>query len=112
MQAIWKGTVLAESDSTVVVEGNHYFPMASIRGPYLVPSARRSSCPWKGEANYFSIRVGEALNADAAWCYPDPRPDADHIRGYVAFWKGVKVVRSSEAERVGLLTRLADRFRR
>lgn len=115
MQAIWNGVVLAESDDTVVVEGNHYFPADSLNREYFMTSSHRSTCPWKGQASYYSIRVGDAVNADAAWYYPSPKPAAQEIQGRVAFWKGVKVVKNgvgSGNERAGgLLGRLADRLR-
>ena len=92
MRAIWNGAVLAESDDTVVVEGNHYFPVESLREEYLVPSDRRSMCPWKGEATYRSVSVDGALNRNAAWEYRQPSALAESIRGRVAFWRGVEVV--------------------
>lgn len=91
MQAIWKGVLLAESDDTVVVEGNHYFPRESIHQEYLLASEHLSVCPWKGQASYSSICVGDAVNAEAAWYYPSPMPAAEQIRGRVAFGKGVQV---------------------
>lgn len=91
MKAIWKDKVLAESDDTVLVEGNHYFPAASLRREYFTFSNQRSSCPWKGEASYYSLLVDGELNPDAAWYYPDPKPEAEMVRDRVAFWKGVKV---------------------
>ncbi|WP_189641671.1 DUF427 domain-containing protein [Deinococcus piscis] len=91
MKALWQGAVLAESSDTVVVEGNHYFPAASLRREYFVPSQTRSTCPWKGEASYYTVRVGDQENRDAAWFYPEPKEAAAQIRGRVAFWKGVQV---------------------
>ena len=91
VKAIWKGETIAESDDTVVVEGNHYFPLASIRPDALVPSATTSHCPWKGTAGYYSVRVGDAENRDAAWYYAEPKSAAAEIAGRVAFWKGVEV---------------------
>jgi uncharacterized protein (DUF427 family) len=91
MRAIWRNTVLAESDETVVVEGNHYFPPDSIRGEYFSPSDTHTSCPWKGTASYYDIIVGEEVNKDAAWYYPEVKDAAASIKGRVAFWKGVKV---------------------
>jgi uncharacterized protein (DUF427 family) len=91
VRAVWKGQVLAESDATVVVEGNHYFPPESVRREYFSPSATHSTCPWKGEASYYSVNVDDAQNADAAWYYPQPKAEAEHIRDYVAFWHGVVV---------------------
>lgn len=91
MRAIWNGTTLAESDATVVVEGNHYFPPESLQMEHFRPSDQRSNCPWKGEAHYYDVQVGDAVNAGAAWYYPETKSAADNIRGYVAFWKGVEV---------------------
>ena len=92
MKAIWNGTVIAESDDTVVVEGNHYFPADSVKKDCLLPSNTKTMCSWKGEASYYSVRVGEQENKDAAWYYPEPKQAAENIRGRVAFWKGVQVV--------------------
>ncbi|WP_207477085.1 DUF427 domain-containing protein [Arenibaculum pallidiluteum] len=91
MKAIWNGTVVAESDDTVVVEGNHYFPDSALRHDLVVPSDTHSTCPWKGEASYYTLRIDGAENKDAVWYYPDPKPAASQIRGRVAFWKGVRV---------------------
>ncbi len=91
MQALWNGTVIAESDATVVVEGNHYFPAADVRAEYLAESATHTTCSWKGVASYYSLRVDGAENPDAAWYYPEPKDAAAEIAGYVAFWKGVEV---------------------
>ncbi|MGA0060375.1 MAG: DUF427 domain-containing protein [Planctomycetota bacterium] len=90
-RAIWKDVVLAESDATVVVEGNHYFPRASLREEHFRPSTTRTTCGWKGEASYFDVVVGEDVNRDAAWCYEDPKSAAREIAGRVAFWRGVRV---------------------
>lgn len=92
MKAIWKDTVLAESDATVVVEGNHYFPAESLKRAYFVPSDSRTSCPWKGEASYYSIVVDAAENTDAAWYYPEPKQAAQEIKDHVAFWRGVEII--------------------
>lgn len=89
--ATWKGAVLAESDNTVVVEGNHYFPPSSLVREYFHPSDTKTTCPWKGEASYYSLEVDGERNPDAAWTYPDPKPAAAEIRDHVAFWKGVQV---------------------
>ena len=89
--ASWNGTVLAESDDTVVVEGNHYFPRDAVRDDVLVDSATTSVCPWKGTASYSSVVVDGQTNPDAAWYYPEPEDAAGQIRGRVAFWKGVEV---------------------
>ncbi len=91
MKAIWNGTVIAESADTVVVEGNHYFPLASVNAALLEPSSRTSVCPWKGTANYYTLTVGGEKNVDAAWSYTEPKDAAKEIRGRVAFWKGVTV---------------------
>jgi uncharacterized protein (DUF427 family) len=91
MRATWNGTVIAESDDTVVVEGNHYFPLDSVRGDVLRPSSTHTICPWKGEASYYSLDVDGRTNVDAAWYYPTPKAAAAQITGRVAFWKGVTV---------------------
>jgi uncharacterized protein (DUF427 family) len=89
--ATWNGTVIAESDATVVVEGNHYFPLESVKQDLLRPSSTTSRCPWKGTANYYSLEISGAVNKDAVWYYAEPFPAAAEIKGRVAFWKGVKV---------------------
>ena len=91
MKASWNGAVIARSDDTVVVEGNHYFPAASLDRQYVTFSNHRTTCPWKGEAHYYSLLVDGELNPDAAWYYPDPKPEAGMVKDRVAFWKGVKV---------------------
>ena len=91
MRAIWQGTVLAESDDTRVVEGNHYFPPASIRTQYFEESSKRTQCAWKGEAHYKTIVVDGRRNEDAAWFYPAPKPAAAEIQDHLAFWRGVEV---------------------
>ena len=91
MRAVWKGQVLAESDETVVVEGNHYFPPEAMRREFFAPSATHTTCPWKGLASYYTVNVEGASNEDAAWFYPEPKPEAAQIRDYVAFWRGVTV---------------------
>lgn len=91
MRATWNGQTIAESDDTVVVEGNHYFPIGSVDPALLVDSATHSTCPWKGEASYYSLNVDGKVNTDAAWYYPEPKSAAEQIRGRVAFWKGVSV---------------------
>ena len=90
-KAIWRDTVLAESDSTVIVEGNHYFPLDSVKREHLVESPTHSTCPWKGVASYYSVKVNGDVNTDAAWFYPTPSDAAKQIAGHVAFWKGVQV---------------------
>ena len=92
MKAIWNDVTLAESDDTIVVEGNHYFPPDSVKRDYLQESDTHTTCPWKGEANYYTVVVSDAVNKDAAWYYPKPKEAAQQIKGYVAFWKGVEVV--------------------
>jgi len=89
--ATWNGTVIAESDDTVVVEGNHYFPLDSVTDGVLAPSDHTSVCPWKGTASYYSVVVDGVTNRDAAWYYPEPKEAAKAIAGRVAFWKGVTV---------------------
>ena len=91
VQAIWQGTVLAESDQTRVVEGNHYFPPESVRREFFQNSDEHTVCGWKGTASYFDIVVDGVVNEQAAWYYPDPKPDAAEIKDYIAFWKGVEV---------------------
>jgi uncharacterized protein (DUF427 family) len=91
MKATWHGTVLAESDDTVVVEGNHYFPPGSIRREYFRESETHTVCPWKGTASYYDVVVGDEVNSDAAWYYPHAKDAAREIEGRVAFWRGVKV---------------------
>ena len=91
MRATWKGEVLAESDETVVVEGNHYFPADSVRAELFEDSATHTTCPWKGVASYYDVVVNEEVNADAAWYYPEPKEAAKEIKDRVAFWRGVRV---------------------
>jgi uncharacterized protein (DUF427 family) len=91
VRAIWNECVLAESDRTVVVEGNHYFPPDSVHREFLRPSSHHTTCGWKGEANYYDVVAVGQTNANAAWYYPTPKEAANQIAGYVAFWKGVKV---------------------
>ncbi len=92
MKAVWHGTVIAESQDTVVVEGNHYFPLASVNAALLEPSTHTSVCPWKGTANYYSLKVHGETNMNAVWYYAEPKDAAKDIKGRVAFWKGVSVV--------------------
>lgn len=91
VKAVWNGVTIAESDDTVVVENNHYFPLSAIDPALLKPSATTSVCGWKGTANYYSVAAGGAENKDAAWYYPEPKDAAANIKGRVAFWKGIKV---------------------
>jgi uncharacterized protein (DUF427 family) len=90
-KAIWNGVVLAESDNTEIVEGNHYFPPESINQDYFKESDTNTTCPWKGIASYYTVEVNGSVNKDAAWYYPSPKPAAKNIDGYIAFWRGVKV---------------------
>ncbi|GAA3717745.1 DUF427 domain-containing protein [Sphingomonas cynarae] len=92
VEARWNGTLIASSNDTVVVERNHYFPIASVDASRLRPSDTTTICPWKGEAHYYDIHVEGANNPDAAWYYPEPKAAAEEIHGRVAFWKGVEVV--------------------
>jgi uncharacterized protein (DUF427 family) len=92
-KASWNGVVIAESDDTIVVEGNHYFPRDSIKIEYFSDSPSQTSCPWKGTASYFDVVVDGQVNPGAAWYYADPKPAASDIRDHVAFWNGVKVRR-------------------
>ena len=91
MKAIWNDAVIAESDDTVVVEGNHYFPAESVKTEFLQPSSTHTTCPWKGEASYHDLVVNGETNKDAAWYYPEPKEAAAEIKDHIAFWKGVKV---------------------
>lgn len=91
MKAIWNNTVLAESNDTVVVEGNHYFPADSLRREHFRATDHHSVCPWKGTASYYDIVVGDAVNPNAAWYYPTPKEAASEITDRVAFWRGVEV---------------------
>ncbi len=91
MKAIWHGAILAESDNTEVVEGNHYFPAESLRQEFLRPSDTHTHCPWKGDASYYHLEVDGEVNQDAAWFYPQPLEAASEITGHVAFWRGVQV---------------------
>jgi len=91
MKAVWNNTVIAESDDTVMVEGNHYFPESALKREFITFSNHKTSCAWKGQASYYSLVVNGEMNADAVWYYADPKPEAANIKGRVAFWKGVKV---------------------
>ena len=91
MKATWNNTEIANSEETVIVEGNHYFPSDSVNSEYLRASDTHTTCPWKGEASYYDIVVGDEVNKDAAWYYPDPKPAAKEISGHVAFWRGVEI---------------------
>lgn len=91
MKAIWNGAVIAQSDNTKVVEGNHYFPADSLNQDFIRKSELNSVCPWKGTASYYHLEVDGKINADAAWYYPQTSEAAKKIEGYVAFWRGVEV---------------------
>lgn len=91
MKAVWNDTVLAESDDTVVVEGNHYFPPDSLHREHFRESDHHTTCPWKGEASYYTIIADGATNENAAWTYPEPKEAAAQIKDHVAFWRGVEV---------------------
>ena len=92
MKAIWNGQVIAESNETVVIEGNHYFPETSINKDFFKASDTHTTCPWKGVASYYSVEVNGQTNTDAAWYYPEASQLAKNFEGYIAFWKGVEVV--------------------
>lgn len=92
MKAIWNDTMIAESNDTVIVEGNHYFPLSAVDAALLTPSTTTTVCSWKGTANYYTLKVGGRENPDAVWYYAEPKEAAKQIRGRVAFWKGVKVI--------------------
>jgi len=91
MKAIWNDQVIAESNDTIVVENNHYFPLESVKAEYLENTDTHTTCPWKGLASYYTLKVNGKQNPDAAWYYPQPKEAANHITNYVAFWKGVKI---------------------
>ena len=91
-QATWQDAVLADSDATIIIEGNHYFPPDSLDRQYFQDSGTHSTCPWKGEASYYSIKVGDQINQDAAWYYLAPKEAATEIKDYVAFWNGVEII--------------------
>ncbi len=91
MKAIWNGTVIAESNDTIVIEGNHYFPPDSVHRDYVEPSDHHTRCPWKGQASYYNVIVDDERNTNAAWYYPEPSEKATKIKDYVAFWNGVQV---------------------
>jgi uncharacterized protein (DUF427 family) len=91
MKAIWNNAIIAESNETIVVEGNHYFPPSAIKSEHFQPSETHTTCGWKGQASYYNVLVNGEVNKDAAWYYPQTKDAAKNIEGYVAFWKGVKV---------------------
>jgi uncharacterized protein (DUF427 family) len=92
-QAKWQDVILAESNDTIVIEGNHYFPPDSLDRQYFLDSNTNTTCSWKGEASYYTIKVGDQVNPDAAWYYPDPKEAAAEIRDYVAFWNGIEIIK-------------------
>ena len=94
MKAIWNNKVIAESNDTIMVEGNHYFPPQAINKDMLKNSTTHTHCPWKGEASYYTIQADGQENKDAAWYYPNPKEAANQIKDYVAFWRGVKIEQS------------------
>lgn len=91
MKALWNGEIIAESNNTVVVEGNHYFPPESLKREYFKPSDKKTTCSWKGEASYYTLEVNGKENPDAAWYYPEPKEAASTIKGRIAFWRGVVI---------------------
>ncbi len=93
MKAIWNGQTIAESEDTIIIEGNHYFPKSDIKEEFFKSSSMHTHCPWKGDASYYTLSVNGEENADAAWYYPSPKEAAVKIKDYVAFWKGVEVVK-------------------
>ncbi len=97
IQAIWNGQLIAQSDDTVVVEGNHYFPRAAVDPQYLTDSTTTSFCGWKGDCSYYNLVVDGKENKDAAWVYHEPYPKAERIKGHLAFWKGVVVKEATPA---------------
>jgi uncharacterized protein (DUF427 family) len=92
MKAVWQDTVLAESDSTIVIEGNHYFPPESVKKEFFQESDTHTTCGWKGVASYYTVKINGKDNRDSAWYYPEPSEAAKEIKGYIAFWRGVDVV--------------------
>lgn len=92
MKATWNGQTLAQSDKTIVIEGNHYFPPHDVNKDYFHPSDKHTTCPWKGVASYYDVVVNGETNKDAAWYYPQPKEAAKEIANYIAFWKGVRVI--------------------
>lgn len=109
VRAVWNGAVLADSDRTQVVEGNHYFPPDSVNWSYLSDSDTHTTCPWKGQASYYTVTVDGDHNTDAAWVYQDPKPAARRIRDHVAFWRGVHVEGDGAKPGRGMLSRLRHR---
>ncbi|MCF8198428.1 MAG: DUF427 domain-containing protein [Sulfuritalea sp.] len=97
IKAIWNDAVIAQTEHFETVEGNQYFPRESLNMEYFRPSETHTICPWKGEASYYDIVVGDQVNPDSAWYYPITKPAAENIRGYVAFWRGVRIVETADA---------------
>ena len=93
MKAIWNGKIIAESNNTIIIENNHYFPQDSVNKEYLKNNETHTVCPWKGKASYYDIVVDGKTNANAAWYYPEPKQMAKDIMNYVAFWKGVEIIK-------------------
>jgi len=93
MKAIWNGKIIAESDETINIENNHYFPPSAVNMKFLKKVETHTTCPWKGEASYYDIVVDGEVNTDAAWYYADPKPMAKGIKNYIAFWKAVKIIK-------------------
>lgn len=91
MKAIWNGKVIAESDDTIVIENNHYFPPGTLNRDYVIESETHTICPWKGKASYYSLNVDGKENRDAVWYYPEAKDAAKGIENYVAFWRGVEI---------------------
>lgn len=110
VRATWNDVVLAESDKTVVLEGNHYFPPEAVHWEYLTDSDTHTTCPWKGQASYYTVVVNGDRNRDAAWVYRAPKPPARKIADHVAFWHGVRVERVGDAAADGWLSRLRQAF--
>lgn len=102
MRAVWHGVVLAETPRTIRLEGNHYFPAESLRREFFVVSSTKTVCPWKGLARYYTVRVGDHVNPDAAWYYPHPSPLARRIKNHVAFGNGIRIEGVPEGERARL----------
>jgi uncharacterized protein (DUF427 family) len=98
VRATWNGTTLAESDNTILVEGNHYFPASDVTSELLRPTGTHTPCPWKGDASYYDVVVDGETNVDAAWYYPQPFEAAEAVRDYVAFWRGVEVSGANAGE--------------
>jgi uncharacterized protein (DUF427 family) len=119
LRATWHGAVLAESDRTIKLGGNHYFPAGSLHREFFSDSTTTSTCPWKGQARYYDVRVDGTVNRDAAWYYPTPSPAALQIAGHVAFWHGVRIGRAAgpggepaPPDRPGLASRIRGGLRR